>query len=509
MTNLNIALTEGYQPYFKFTTGFEPRANITSTDFTDLGFVGYEYTVTFADGSKVVFGLADKNSPADVDPAGFDNVEHYHFSTDANGHRILNQGGSVSFKLYDPGNTLVVDSSGGDLGNISVFSSHFLDSWLADNNSIGPGQFTFVTSHQVIHGYGGRDNLTGGGGNDRIVLDQAGLSLLVGGPADGNPTGNDTFVFLPDVTIPGDSQRSITVAGTDLVFATAPLPGEVNTIEDHGNNDFSLVDFLWINAITFKGAATLEFAAGNFFSNNHIAPDTTVTGGAGPDIFRVWMNPADIAPGHGSERQTSALDLSGFTFTHWSASADKVIIVADTINFAGTPVIVAPDVATRIIGAGNGEVLTGGAGSDTLLGGGGADTISGGLRADIIRGGVGNDLLAGNKGYDTLDGGDGADTLTGGAGNDRMTGGKGADTFVFADGFGNDTITDFKPGNLEKIDLSGLSGITSFGDLIHSHLFASGGFALIVDGTNSILLNGVTPGQVGHGLAYSAADFIF
>jgi Ca2+-binding RTX toxin-like protein len=60
--------------------------------------------------------------------------------------------------------------------------------------------------------------------------------------------------------------------------------------------------------------------------------------------------------------------------------------------------------------------------------------------------GTGNalaNILAGSSGIDILIGGAGDDTLIGGAGNDTHTGGLGNDHFVFAAGFGNDTITDF------------------------------------------------------------------
>lgn len=53
------------------------------------------------------------------------------------------------------------------------------------------------------------------------------------------------------------------------------------------------------------------------------------------------------------------------------------------------------------------------------------------------------DVLDGGAGADLIDGGTGADTITGGTGDDTMTGGLGDDVFVFSNGFGADTITDF------------------------------------------------------------------
>ena len=140
-----------------------------------------------------------------------------------------------------------------------------------------------------------------------------------------------------------------------------------------------------------------------------------------------------------------------------------------------------------LTGDANANVLTGGGGNDKLDGGAGADQMVGGSGDDTYRvdnvadavveqagqgtdtvlasvsftlsgnvenltltagglTGTGNSLaniLTGSSGIDILIGGAGDDTLIGGAGNDTHTGGLGNDHFVFAAGFGNDTITDF------------------------------------------------------------------
>jgi hypothetical protein len=58
--------------------------------------------------------------------------------------------------------------------------------------------------------------------------------------------------------------------------------------------------------------------------------------------------------------------------------------------------------------------------------------------------------------------------MSGLAGNDRLTGGRGNDTFVFAPGYGNDTITDFSRarGNRDIIDLSAFN-FASFTDVLN------------------------------------------
>lgn len=80
--------------------------------------------------------------------------------------------------------------------------------------------------------------------------------------------------------------------------------------------------------------------------------------------------------------------------------------------------------------------------TNVLLGGKNNDIINGTSGVDVICGDDGNDTLYGGTGNDTLYGDDGNDVLDGGAGNDTLYGGEGNDTYVFAKGYGSDTIID-------------------------------------------------------------------
>ncbi len=111
----------------------------------------------------------------------------------------------------------------------------------------------------------------------------------------------------------------------------------------------------------------------------------------------------------------------------------------------------------------NNDVIFGGAGNDELNGHNGDDRISGGNNKDVLRGGNGDDELNGNAGKDVLNGGNGDDTLRGGTGEDRIIGGRGDDRLIggsggdvfvfnaFANSIGNDTIVDFREGDLIEI----------------------------------------------------------
>ncbi len=69
--------------------------------------------------------------------------------------------------------------------------------------------------------------------------------------------------------------------------------------------------------------------------------------------------------------------------------------------------------------------------------------IHGGAGNDGLSGGSGNDELYGEGEDDTLYGNDGSDILDGGTGNDTLCGGNGTDTYIFAKGYGNDTINEW------------------------------------------------------------------
>ena len=72
--------------------------------------------------------------------------------------------------------------------------------------------------------------------------------------------------------------------------------------------------------------------------------------------------------------------------------------------------------------------------------------IKGNATKNTIYGGAGANTIYGYGSNDTLNGGAGNDTLYGGVGTDKLTGGTGRDTFVYANGDGKDTITDYTAG---------------------------------------------------------------
>lgn len=113
--------------------------------------------------------------------------------------------------------------------------------------------------------------------------------------------------------------------------------------------------------------------------------------------------------------------------------ADMIARSKSGVTYLGT------DKNDSFNGTGKNEFIFGLEGDDTLNGSAGNDSMDGGPGNDVLSAGVGDDILSGKEGNDTLDGG---------AGNDVLKGGKGNDTYIFARGYGNDTVIDLHGQNV-------------------------------------------------------------
>lgn len=108
----------------------------------------------------------------------------------------------------------------------------------------------------------------------------------------------------------------------------------------------------------------------------------------------------------------------------------------------GNDILVGTDGVDDIHGAAGDDVIQGLGGNDKLYGDAGNDQILGGDGDDLIEGGDGDDVLIGNAGDDQINGGDGNDQIDGVEGDDVLAGGKGSDTYVYASGYGSETIVE-------------------------------------------------------------------
>ncbi len=399
-------------------------------------------------------------------------------TTQANDYVIPFTGGSLGF-----GAGVAYVSFSIEIARDDIFEGDetFRVNLSGQSAGIGLGtRSTFFTIKDDDGGTAGNDTITGSdrgntidalAGND-VVRGEAGADSLIG------DTGNDTLIggVGADSLIGG--------AGTDALNGGTGA----DSLSGGAGND------------TLTGAAGADSLIGGFGTDS-----ANYSGSAGG----VTVN---LATGNGSGGDAEGDKLSGIENVIGSLGDDKLIgnSGANKLSGLGGNDTLAGDAGADTLtgGVGN-DILNGNGGADRLVGGSGLDRLTGGGGSDTVIGGSGSDILIGGAGNDTLNGGDDGDTLTGGSGNDKLIGGKGPDTFVFAAAFGDDTISDFAPGNSEKIDLSGVAAITDFADLLAHHLVDSGGDAKIVAGANSILLDGVAFAKFGIDLAYSAEDFIF
>jgi serralysin len=100
----------------------------------------------------------------------------------------------------------------------------------------------------------------------------------------------------------------------------------------------------------------------------------------------------------------------------------------------------------------------------------------------------------GGSADDTIVGNSADNMLTGGGGSDALTGGSGDDRFVFASGFGTDTISDFTAGSgsADTLDFTSY-GYSAYSEIIANISFADvGGNAVLTIGSDSVTLTGVT-----------------
>jgi Ca2+-binding RTX toxin-like protein len=358
---------------------------------------------------------------------------------------------NVTPQLFDADVTLSDPDDNFHGGTLTVTGLLAEDTVSIRNQGIGAGQIGFnsVTGHitfagiligAAIGGAGGTltvafnasataaaiealiENLTYANSSDAPTASRI-LSITVI-DAHGSATSADITVEVTD-----ESDIGITIVGSnknDLVDASntvpgKPLPTDVNDIirGNQGNDDLS-----------------------------GLLGNDIIDGGKGIDILRGGGG-NDILQIRGSEGTRDVLDGGTGTDTLQLLGNGNVTLAGFDATASSIEIL-----------QGNGRALFGTKDADAFDFSG-LTAISGVSHVD---GKGGNDSLAGSNFGDDLRGGGGDDTLDGGAGNDVLTGGAGVDTFVFADGYGADTVRDYKPGT-DIFDFTGIAGVNDFGDL--------------------------------------------
>ncbi|WP_295524638.1 FG-GAP-like repeat-containing protein [Novosphingobium sp. Chol11] len=392
----------------------------------------------------------------------------------------------------------------------------------------------------VITGFGGDDQLSGGGGSNVFAY----------------PTrqfGDDVIVDF----VQGQDRINLSVLGI-ADFATL-LPFINETFGDSVIGFFYNGDF---ESITLRGVARSQLSASDFIFNASTAAltpvstasddllfggngDDTVNGSGGDDTLVGGAGSDTLNGGAGFDRLIGGSGSDVFAYTVRQFDADVItdfVQGVDRINLVALGIAdlatLAPfisqngaDSVISLVFGGENETITvkgvlpsqlaandfifntsataltpGSSGfEDLLFGGNGADSLSGGNGDDTLIGANGNDTLTGGQGDDKLIGGADSDTLIGGTGLDTLTGGAGNDIFNYnARRFDDDVITDFVQGE-DRINLSAF-GIADLATLL-PFMFAMGADTVIQfyyeDLSESITITGVLPSEL------TAADFIF
>jgi Ca2+-binding RTX toxin-like protein len=300
----------------------------------------------------------------------------------------------------------------------------------------------------VVTVSGGADSVSGGLGQDRLVVDYRATSGAV--------TGNSTTNFadaggLGQVTInggfedftilTGSGDDSITTGAGDDVINT----GEGASTVDAGEGVNSIIGGSGTDTITAGGG-------GNFIDGGD--GTNTITTGGGDDVITGGIGDDTIIAGAGNDQVT----VTGGVDTFDAGAGDDLLnldysasITAITGGVTGGTLAGGYDGNFADL-AGNSVVFQGterfsvttGSGDDVIATGDGDDAIGTGAGADQISGGGGDDMISAGAGGDAIDGGTGSDTV--------MLSGNRADYDVDDLGGGVYSIADLRAGSPDGTD---------------------------------------------------------
>jgi trimeric autotransporter adhesin len=364
--------------------------------------------------------------------------------------------------------SLVTYSLSANVENLTLTGTGAIDATgnSLDNTLTGNNWANLLIGGQgddTLNGGAGGDTLNGGVGIDVMRGDLASDTYIVDNASDtvveSASEGNDTVQASVTFSLSANVEN-LTLTGNGAIDATGNSLD--NTIA--GNVSANIL-------IGGQGADTLDGAGGGDTLNGGVGADV-MRGGLASDTYIV-DNVSDTVTEAASEGNDTV--QASVTFTLGANVENLTLTGSDSINGIGNTL------NNDIVGNSADNTVNCGAGTDSVSGGGGADTINGGDDADILQGG---------QGADTLSGGTGNDQLQGGAANDDLMGGAGADIFIFGDDNSNDTVEDFQENSGDKIDLSAITEITGFSDLVNHHLNdppLGGRFNTILFGTSGTI----------------------
>ena len=327
------------------------------------------------------------------------------------------------------------------------------------------GSDSSPSSNDILYGNAGSDLLHGGTGND-YINGGSGNDTLKGG------TGNDTYV----VDSISDTVTENLNQGIDIVTSSVSW-----TL---GSN---------LENLTLKGSSAIN-GTGNALKNIIIgnAANNSLYGQAGNDTLDGGLGIDTLVGGTGSD--TYIVDSTTDTITEYPNNPevyedyDAVDTVKSSVSFTLNNYL---------------ENLT--------LTGSSSSTGAGNALNNTLSGNTANNSLYGQAGNDTLNGGLGIDSLYGGTGDDTYIVDSTTDIITENVSEGRDTIQSsinytLSP-NLERLVLTGSSGLTATGNALDNNidamagnnsLYGGDGNDLIAAGVDSSLGNDTLSGGAGN-----------
>lgn len=367
----------------------------------------------------------------------------------------------------------------------------------------GDGNDTILGNNvaNILEGGKGRDTISGAEGHDSL-LGGSGNDLLEGGIGDDTLNGGSS-----SDTLQGGAGADTMIGGTgnDMALYTDSQVGLTVNLQDNTQNTGIAIGDTYVDIENLKGSDFDDILTGDGADNNvwgstgrdeiygldgadRLAGQTgndRLYGGIGDDVLLGGYSSDILLGGDGAD------ELNGNTGRDRAQYSDATAAVtANLLDASSNTGFAAGDTYIAI---------------EDLMGSDHDDVLTGNNAKNNIWGGRGNDAINGLNGNDRLAAQGGDDTLNGGTGDDLLFGGSGGDVFVFEDGFGDDTISDFSiTRNGETIDLSAVTAITSFADLDTNHMSQVDADTVISDGLgNTITLLGIDHTML------SAGDFDF
>ena len=501
-------LPEGTRLLWDFGDGTSSDGTVVKHTYTAGGIYTARLTLTLPDGSVYA---------ADLDVA-------------VSGPKVLELGSSGNFIAYENGSAIALarpaagSTQGLQLGaagvSATVAREHVID--LAQSNEFSIG-FRLQADQSKTYGelfrlHGSLVAAVNTAGELVVTLVSATTGkatvLTTKGANLANLKAHDLAIQMVDgmVSIVVDGRNLLRTAFNDRLYWAGTQ--ELTFGNPWGSKNFH--GDLKAFAITVDGTDYPSYPLSQLLTNTEGTNSSTLTGGAGSDIYAVTTSAATIHDISGIDEVRSAtvsLDLSA---QGMRAMENGRLLDGRDLDLTGN------DKANRLTGNAGQNTLDGGRGADTLQGGGGSDTYvvdsQNDRVAELAQGGTdtvhsaaarytltvnvengvltaGGAALTGNALANSLVGNAGNNRLDGAAGADLMIGGAGNDTYVVDNR--NDRIVEQVQGGTDTLRSSALS--YKLAPQLENGVLLAGGRALTGNDRANMLVGNATDNRLDGG----------